>query len=346
MSGPAQKGRDKDRKGTWARRIWWLHSVWALSAGIAVMVYAGQNFAHARWVLLMLVAAFLLIVAFYRVFGARPAEAATTFKRKVGFVAMTYALKNLYQGMLFFLLPFYWRSATLGSSNQWFVLLLALAAFTATMDLLFDHVLMRWKIAASTYFVITLFAAINLAIPALLPGFDARWALFSSCALATLGFAAFHVRRDALKDRRVLGALGLALALSLGAGYLVRPLVPPVPYHVLSGAVGPELLGGRLSYESRGVHVSRMAGLKAQTRVLAPQASDSFLRHVWRHGKEVVFEPSELVVMRDPGEPNVITLTSTLPADKLPSDLTGRWGVDVLTGDDRLVGRVRFRVYR
>ena len=56
--------------------------------------------------------------------GRRARSRRRTPKTRVRFYVMTYALKNLYQGMLFFLLPFYWKSTTLDAANGWFVILL------------------------------------------------------------------------------------------------------------------------------------------------------------------------------------------------------------------------------
>ena len=70
--------------------------------------------------------------------------------------------------MLFFLLPWYYKSATLGRANMYFVIILALCTVLATLDIVFDRFLMRVRILASIYYTIALFSCLNLAIPALL----------------------------------------------------------------------------------------------------------------------------------------------------------------------------------
>src|SRR4029077_20917214 len=116
------------------RKLWWLHSAYALAIGAGVVLFAQRGFEHARWLAVALGLACLLVVLVFRLFGSgdqhRAFETAQAglgrqgTKTRVHFYVMTYALKNLYQWMLFFLLPFYWKSATAGAHNVWFVLLL------------------------------------------------------------------------------------------------------------------------------------------------------------------------------------------------------------------------------
>ncbi len=104
--------------------------------------------------------AWLLVVLLFRLFepaGQMRAFDTSDPKTRVRFYVMTYALKNLYQGMLFFLLPFYWKSTTLDAANVWFVIVLAACAVVSTLDIVFDRVLMRWRWMASTFHALTLF---------------------------------------------------------------------------------------------------------------------------------------------------------------------------------------------
>src|ERR1700682_3651503 len=129
------------------RKLWWLHSAYALAIGAGVVLFAQKGFDHALWLALALGFAWLLLVLVFRLFASggqlRAFEAQDT-KTRVHFYVMTYALKNLYQWMLFFLLPFYWKSTTLDAANAWFVVLLGACAVLSTLDIVFDRVLMRW----------------------------------------------------------------------------------------------------------------------------------------------------------------------------------------------------------
>src|ERR1700742_584581 len=151
-------------------KLWWLHSAYALALGAGVVAFAQRGFDHARWLAVSLGFAWLLVVLLFRIFEAQPGgfDAPST-KTRVRFYVMTYALKNLYQGMLFFLLPFYWKSTTLDAANGWFVILLGACAIVSTLDIVFDRVLMRFRWLASTFHAITLFGCLNLVIPALQP---------------------------------------------------------------------------------------------------------------------------------------------------------------------------------
>lgn len=194
-SGPAGAPR-KGLRGfaaKYGKMLWWAHSLYALGLGISVVIFAREGFAHARWLSITLAAAWVVVILFFRLFGSGQRQPLGTRGEKLRFYVMTYVLKNLYQGMLFFLLPFYWRSATLESPNQWFVLVLALCAFLSTLDVIFDQVLMRWKIGASIFYFVTLFACLNLVIPALLPNTRSLVTLIAAAAIAALGFWAMHV---------------------------------------------------------------------------------------------------------------------------------------------------------
>src|SRR5262244_757785 len=129
---------------------------------------------HARWLAGWLGHEWRLGVLVFRLFhtsaaGELRAYDATDAKTRVRFYVMTYALKNLYQGMLFFLLPFYWKSTTFGAPNAWFVVLLGACALLSTLDIVFDRVLFRVRALASVFHGVALFGCLNLVVPALVP---------------------------------------------------------------------------------------------------------------------------------------------------------------------------------
>ncbi len=338
----AQKPPETSRAQKWSRRLWWLHSFWALAVGAAVVYYADQSFDEARWLTVGLIAVWLIIVVFYRIFGREPLDGEQTMRRKMSYVAFTFVLKNLYQGMLFFLLPFYWRSTTFGTTNQWFLIGLSLMAILATLDLFFDRILMARRALASSYFIFALFAALNLAIPSLWPALDARWALLMACVASMATFWVFNVRLTALTDKRWLGALVASLAFAAAAPWWVRSLVPPVPHHMVRGAVGMSDSRG-LQFALKAIRADRFETLEARTRVLAPGGPESEFHHVWRFGGDEIHRVEETI--REKTEDNIVTVSSELPPGAIPKDAVGRWSVDVETTDGRLIGRVRFRVF-
>jgi len=343
------------------RKLWWLHSAYALALGISVIVFAQKGFDHARWLAVTIGAAWLLVVFFFRVFGSGRAQGhldGATPKVKLRFFAMTYALKNLYQGMLFFLLPFYWKSTSLASHNTWFVGLLGACALLSTLDIVFDRVVFRFRALASVFHAVALFGCLNLVVPALFPDTRTLVSLLVATAVTVVGFWTIHVDVAMLKDRRWLAAFAVSLLAALGAAYGGRTAIPPVPMYVAHGAVGPIVLAdGRLGMEVRDLHPSVVDKLIAITDVVVPGGKGDRLVHVWRHDGHEVHRAAESTLQLAPAQADTkdgagagardrgaIRLRSQLTGGQLPARLVGSWSVDVETQDGQLVGRVAFTV--
>jgi hypothetical protein len=329
------------------KKLWWVHSVYALGLGCSVVAFAQKGFEHARWLSVSLGAAWLLVVAIFRLGAARAAHDTTApAKAKLRFFMMTYVLKNLYQGMLFFLLPFYWKSSTLGSYNGIFVVLLGVFAVLSTVDLVFDRVLMRWAVVGALFHGLTLFACLNLVIPALLPETRTLYTLLSAAGAAAIGFWTIHLRTTLVRDVRYLLLLAVSLGLGLFGTYEARRGIPPVPMYMSSGAVGPTLLpDGRLAMEVTSLHAAVLREVIAVTDVVVPGGKGDRLVHVWRHDGVELHRAAE-ETSRVQGPSGAVRLRSALFAENLPEDLAGPWTVDVETDDGQLVGRVSFRVER
>lgn len=329
------------------RMFWWAHSLYALALGIFVVVFARKGFAQARWLTIALAIAFLLVLLLFRLFGSGAERTLDRTRDKLRFYVMTYVLKNLYQGMLFFLLPFYWRSASYGTVNQWFVVVLALCALLSTLDLIFDHVLMRWKLAASLFYFLTLFACLNLVIPALFPNLRSLVTLVAAAVVSSLAFWLMHIRAREVVRRPLIAAVLVLWTFGSAVGaYFGRAAVPPVAMYVSHGAVGPTLLDdGRLAIEATALHESLTAELHALTDVVVPGGKGDRLVHVWVHERREVQRSTDV----DPqahGPTGTIRLRSALRAGARPEDPTGHWRVDVVTQDGQLVGRVAFEVIK
>jgi hypothetical protein len=328
------------------RRLWWLHSAYALAIGVGVVTFAQRGFEHARWLAVSLGLAWLLVVLLFRLFGSGQARGfdAEDAKTRVRFYVMTYALKNLYQGMLFFLLPFYWKSATLDAPNIAFVLLLATCAVISALDLVFDRVLMRWRSLASVFHGVTLFGCLNLVIPALFPDTRTLWTLLAAAAIAVVSFWTLHGTRRQFRRKIYLAFFVISLCAGTGVAFAARSLVPPVPMYISSAAVGPkQLADGRLAMEVKALHPSVIQELIAVTDVVVPGGKGDRLRHVWRHENREVHRSSE-ETSRIEGPNGVVRLRSSLSGKDLPGDLVGAWRVDVETEDGQLVGRAEFEV--
>ncbi len=340
----------------WAARrkalLWWLHSFYALFLGFLVILFAQKGFDHARILAAILGGAFLVMVVLFRVFGEgrqQKERVEERTARKLQFLGMTYVLKNFYQGMLFFLLPFYWKSSTMDSMNAWFVILLGLLAFLSTMDLVFDNLLMRYKPVAAAFFGLTLFACANLVIPAFFRDVPALVSLLTSAALSVFGFWMLHVPFRVLRDKSTWIAIGLSLAFVVLAAWFGRGAMPPVPLYATHLGVGSQPMDdGRLKLEVTRVHRTLLTDLVAISEIAMPGGEGDAFKHVWRK-KDADFrvetETRRVGAMGGEGaDTGVRRVTSALGRDRLPEAVVGEWTVDTMTTDGQLVGRAVFEV--
>ena len=330
-------------------KLWWLHSFYALGLGVLIMFFAQKGYEQAKWLLATVLGLWFVIVLFYRIFGAAPTPPPKEAKvqARIGFFVMTYVMKNLYQGMLFFLLPFYWRSTTLGSPNQWFLISLSVLAVLATLDVVFDRYLMRYRVLSAAYFFITLFSAVNLALPAFAPALGPRASLVIASFLGLVGYLSLHLRAAALRVRDLRLKVLVLSALAVGLAVLASPVIPPVPYYILPrSGIGPSIVNGHaLSASYDLIHESELRDLVALTSVLSPSHELEGFIHVWRRDGRVFRELTPGVGWHS-SQPNAVFLTSHIARADLPSNPVGEWTVDVVTSDDRLVGSVLCTVFR
>ena len=340
------------------RKLWWLHSAYALGLGLCVVTFAQKGFDHARWLSISLGVTWIVVILFFRLYGSGTRQStpdAGTIKARIRFYAMTYVLKNLYQGMLFFLLPFYWKSTTLDAPNVWFVALLAICAVLSTLDIVFDRVLMRWRTVASVFHGVILFGCLNLVIPALLPDTRTLVSLLSAAGVTVVAFFTLHVPPRELVKKTNLGILAASLLGGVGAAYFGRVAIPPVPMYLSAAAVGPSMLlikGDQvpqkedewtIAMEVKTLHATVIQQLIAVTDVVVPGGKGDRLHHVWRHdGKDVHRTQEE--ESRVPGPRGSVRLRSSLTTRDLPKQLAGSWSLDVETEDGQLVGRTSFTV--
>lgn len=333
------------------RKLWWLHSAYALGLGIAVVTFARKGFDQARWLAASASAAWLLVILFFRLFGSgrNQLHAHATPQVKWRFFAVTYVLKNLYQGMLFFLLPFYWKSTTFGSANAWFVLLLGTCALLSTLDIVFDRVVFKFRAVASIFHGVALFGCIVLTVPALLPDTRTLTSLLCATGITVVAFWTIHVNLAMLRSRHWIALFAITLAAAIAIAYAGRSAIPPVPMYLSHGAVGPILLpDGRLGMEVHDLHPSVIDKLIAISDVVVPGGKGDRLIHVWRHNGHEIHRATEDTTRvegaADATDKGTIRLRSALTDRQLPPRLLGNWSVDVETQDGQLVGRVSFTV--
>lgn len=356
LDAPLPAPPPPERPTTWVKRfaeenhklLWWGHSFYALGLGALVVMFAANGFQQARILAATLGGAFLLLLVLFRLFGHGEQQKAKVGGKKAlkwGFLGMTYVLKNLYQGMLFFVLPFYWQSSSFDSVNAWFVCLLGVLAILSTLDLFFDEILMRYRALAAVFYAVTLFACANLVIPAFFERVPALVALLASTALSIFGFGFLHFPTKAFKERRVWVLLGVASLLGLVVMYVGRVAMPPVPLYVTHAGVGfDEATDGRLALEVTRLQHHRLRTLTAVSEVGMPGGQGDSLRHVWKRvGEQTSTE--RMAEVKHVSEDKVVRLTSSLQFDEASaSQAVGTWVVDIVTSDDQIVGRTRFEV--
>ena len=323
------------------RKLWWIHSLYALGLGVFVVTYAQRGYGYVRWLTLLLFAAWFLLVVTFRLFSKPDDSKPVAAQEHLRALVMNYVLKNLFQAMLFFLLPWYWSSSTSGSVNMWFVVLLGVCAVLATLDVVFDEVLMRRRVLASVYYVVTLFGCLNLTLPAVFT-MSSMTTLLCSAALSSAVFWSLLFSIRELIQRKRLVLIALSMMFAMGATWFARRVIPPVPLSIAKGAVGPQLLpDGRLKLEIVNLHHSLMNQMIAVTDVVMPTRTNDTLVHVWRRGDVIINRTRPDVAQVKKG---LIRLRSTLAKKHLPPGRVGQWAVDVETTYGQLIGRTEFNV--
>lgn len=286
----AQSTTNTDRRvGKWIRRhqekLWWLHSLYALILGIGMMWLGKQNFVFLRiavfHITFIWLSSFLLpkLLAHHRL----PSRWAPRLQLIVNFLN-----KNLYQQMLFFVLPIYYASATFASRNIVFVLLVALAAVLATLDVVYDRHLSVKRYLMAGFFAFNLFVLINVMLPILWSVSNTLTTRISGVmafvGFLTLGYPAARsfVRRMAL----VVGVGVLFFAwVELG-----RAVIPPAPLRMVSAEFGTDFDRETLQV------LAPMTRLKPQdavqlyglTAIGAPLGLTEKLRHRWYENDKTV----------------------------------------------------------
>jgi hypothetical protein len=348
--------RFKDAVGAFVdrhhRTLWWLHTCYALSLGLFVASFAQKGFERARFLTVTLVIVWALVMLFFRFFGTgAQQDFITAFPgARRRFFVMTYAMKNLFQGMLFFLLPLYWRSGSADAKTIGVAWLLGVCAVLSTLDLVFDRVLLRFKLVTSAFFTLTLFGSLNVALPALIPSIATVTSLLLSAGLASAVFFLFQVPVRWLKRPRVAVLFGVTILLGIVLVYIGRRGFPAVPMYIRSGGVGPAITAdGNVDFEIRTLRVAALDRLYAVTDVAVIDGADEALVHVWRRdGLELVQEA--LGPIPKAKTPETTRVASALDVTKLKGtvvkseELAGRYTVDVETKSGQVVGRVAFDV--
>jgi hypothetical protein len=327
-------------------KVWWLHSGFALTFGVGVMLFARAGLAYADKVMLALLVSWLLMfIALRFIVGPANRREQEGFARKGIRVATNYIIKQFYQQMFFFLTPIYASSATwsFASWNWWLAPLLLVCAVISTMDLVFDNFIMERRMLAAAMYGLAMFAMLNVMLPLLL-GVDHLTGLIVAAAAtpASVALLSFSIKQVLSPQGAVL-TLAMTGALLAGVWY-GRQAVPPTPLALTETAVGHGTAG---SYECLPPSKHRMRsdqldGLRCGSMLREPGGLKEPVVHVWTLRGRAVARATPDVLQCDGDD--AVVVTSAFPQDQMPADPIGAWSCQTFTAGGQLVGLRRFVV--
>jgi hypothetical protein len=293
-------GIDENRTGqsrsplpSWFQRhkdkLWWLHSTYALLLGVGIMWLGARNYTYLRVAVFHV--GFIWISSLYLPQLLIQPWLSEQWANRVRLLVNLFN-RNLYQQVLFFVLPIYYASATGSSWNSIFVGLLAISALLSTLDVVYDRHLSTRRSLTAPFFAFNLFALFNVMLPVLW-SIGNNWASRVSALLAALGFSTIFQPFSQVKRRQY--AFALCSALLFGALVeLARPFIPPAPLRLLAATFGSEYLA-----ESKAVapvltvvEPGQARQLHVLTPIKAPLGLKETVQHRWyKNGKLVWASP-------------------------------------------------------
>ena len=327
------------------KSLWWVHSLFALSFGVGVMLFARAGLAHSDKILVALFASWLVMfVALRFIVGPANHREQEGLTRKGVRVATNYIIKQFYQQMFFFLTPLYASSATwsLSSFNWWIAPVLLICAAVSTLDLVFDHFIMERRLLASAMYGLAMFGVLNVMLPLAGDLDHLRGLVIAACATpAAVALLSFSVRQ-VLSPQGALLTVTSTCAL-VAAVWFGRALIPPAPLAMPETAVGH---GSESSYECLPpsklvLRAHQLDGLRCGSLLREPGGLKEAFVHVWTlDGREIDRVTPALL----PCDGDDTVFVSRITPGRIPTDPTGRWACTTMTEGGQLVGVRKFHV--
>jgi hypothetical protein len=312
--------------------LWWLHSVWALLFGLCVMWLGSKNFTYLRIIVFQI--SFIWLSSLFLPVLINRSWFSPVWRERVRLV-VNYFNKNFYQQLLFFLLPIYYASTTLGSRNMVFLVILSISALLSTLDIFYDRYLsVRWQLS-TIFFAFNLFASINVMLP-LLWSVNHRWALWISAILALIGFDSMIYRLSGLAGRSaklLLGGAAIALLLMIT---IFAPFIPPAPLALASSQFGKSVRSLRIVGPLDTIPETP-GTICVMTAIKAPLGLEEGVRHRWYLNGEQIFVSKDFSFTGGNKDGYRIWTQITWNKDFHGNILT----VDVETKNGQLIGRSR-----
>ena len=318
--------------------LWWVHSLWALALGVAVMWLGASNFLWLRLAAIHVVviwSASMLLANFVD----RPDHQSVWWHRLR--LVINYVTKNFYQQILFFILPIYAGSATIGSGNVGFIVLVGVSALLSTLDIFYDRYLTRRRTLNALFFAFNLFAALAVALP-ILASVSNAWALRTASVAAVLGYVTIALRPSELARRRALVTSAAGALVLAGVIQVAMPFVPPAPLRLTDSQFSTGF--DRRRFEAVGaigvIPEGWTGRLYAVTSLHAPLGLEDAVELRWFKGGRPLWKSSshDFVGGRREG----FRLWSSVLISS--SDPPGPVRLDVVTGAGQLVGRATLPV--
>jgi hypothetical protein len=320
-------------------KLWWLHSFYALILGIGIMWLGRRNFAFLRIAVFHLGFIWLSSLFLPRLLNHPRLSARWAPRLRL---LVNFFNKNLYQQMLFFVLPIYYASATLGSRNIAFVALVALSATLSTLDVIYDRHLSVRRGLTAAFFAFNLFALINVMLPIL-------WSVSNTLTtrigalLALLGFLSLFYPGSQAKFRRLSLVVASGL-LFFGLVELGRPFIPPAPLRLarIEFGGGFEKASLQVVAPLTELQPNQPFRLYGVTSIRAPLGLTERVRHRWyENGKLIFASPFYNMVG---GRVEGFRLWTSFPFNTLAPGTTLR--LDLETEGGQLIGRARISTAR
>ena len=321
----------------WLRR--WGISFASLAGGMLTLFVFRRGLPNVAWIIGYLLLLWLLFALLTQVRQSWERSARRT--QRLVATAVDYTVQTLYHGLLLFVLPAYYAAATLSSLNVLFVVLLAALALLATFDPWYHAIVQPRPWLGAAFFVISIFAALNVALP-LLGIRPFVGVLLSAWAAVVAVTPAVRRAMEWPWPSALLGTMTAGIVVAALTGMGCR-WIPPAPLFVARAALEWNLGAiDSLEPERRGISAEELQrrGLTAFTAIYAPAGLRQPVAHVWKQEGRVVDVVSFQAVAggRREGFRTWSRKTS------FPADPRGRWTVDVMTTSGQLIGRLTFRV--
>jgi len=316
-------------------RVWGISLASAVGGLLTLFVFR-RGLPHVSLIVGYVLLLWILVAVLVQTRGVLAASDRRTHRFVLA--ATEYTVQTLYHGVLLFLLPAYWAATTLTSSNVIFLLLLVALTLLATVDPWYHAVVHPYPWMGYVFFVVSLFGALNLALP--LVYVPPAWALLSSAWLATVALTPAVCRARGWSWR--LGFAVTALVgffVATGVVY-ARIAIPPAPLFLANSRIAWDV-GTIDSLEPPSTipaSALQSQGLVAHTAIYAPAGLRTPVQHVWRQNGVVI---NVIPLTVEGGRQQGYRTFSRKHA--FPPNAAGRWTVDVMTRG-QLIGRVRFRV--